>query len=155
MLKEGPHEDFANKEQIAKLLRFSSTETDVEKQDVSLEDYVARMKEGQEKIYYVTADTFNAAKNSPHLEVFRKKGIEVILLSDRVDEWLVSGLTEFDGKTMQSVAKGELDLGDLDTEEDKEEQKKVEDDAKSILKQLKDVLGDKVEDVRVSHRLTT
>ncbi|PWQ97740.1 molecular chaperone HtpG [Leucothrix pacifica] len=155
VLKEGPTEDASNKEQIAKLLRFSSTHTDAEKQDVTLEDYVSRMQEGQEKIYYVTADTFTAAKNSPHLEVFRAKGIEVLLLSDRVDEWMISGLTEFDGKQLQSVAKGELDLGKLDSEEDKEEQKKVEDDAQSLLKQLKEVLEDKVEDVRVSHRLTS
>ncbi len=155
VLKEGPHEDMANKEQIAKLLRFSSTHTDAEKQDVTLEDYISRMQEGQEKIYYVTADSFTAAKNSPHLEVFRSKGIEVLLLSDRVDEWMINGLTEFDGKSLQSVAKGELDLGKMDSEEDKEEQKKVEEEAQSLLKQLKDVLTDKVEDVRVSHRLTT
>ena len=155
VLKEGPTEDESNKEQIAKLLRFSSTHTDSEKQDVTLEGYISRMQEGQEKIYYVTADTFTSAKNSPHLEVFRAKGIEVLLLSDRVDEWMISGLTEFDGKQVQSVAKGELDLGKMDSEEDKEEQKKVEDDAQSLLKQLKEVLSDKVEDVRVSHRLTT
>jgi molecular chaperone HtpG len=155
VLKEGPTEDESNKEQIAKLLRFSSTHTDSEKQDVTLEGYISRMQEGQEKIYYVTADTFTSAKNSPHLEVFRAKGIEVLLLSDRVDEWMISGLTEFDGKQLQSVAKGELDLGKMDSEEDKEEQKKVEDDAQSLLKQLKEVLSDKVEDVRVSHRLTT
>ena len=155
VLKEGPHEDSGNKEQIAKLLRFSSTHTDTEKQDVDLEGYVSRMQEGQEKIYYVTADSFMAAKNSPHLEVFRAKGIEVLLLSDRVDEWMINGLTEFDGKPLQSVAKGELDLGKMDSEEDKEEQKKVEDEAQSLLKQLKDALVDKVEDVRISHRLTT
>ncbi|PWQ92994.1 molecular chaperone HtpG [Leucothrix arctica] len=155
VVKEGPSEDTSNKEQIAKLIRFSSTETDVEKQNVSLEDYVSRMQEGQEKIYYVTADSFTAAKNSPHLEVFRAKGIEVLLLSDRVDEWMINGLTEFDGKQLQSVAKGELDLGSLDSEEDKEEQKKTEEEAQPILKQLKDVLADKVEDVRVSHRLTS
>ncbi|PID46913.1 MAG: molecular chaperone HtpG [Proteobacteria bacterium] len=155
VLKEGPTEDYTNKERIAKLLRFSSTHTDAEKQNVTLEDYVSRMQEGQEKIYYVTADTFTSAKNSPHLEVFRAKGIEVLLLSDRVDEWMVSGLTEFDGKPLQSVAKGDLDLGKLDSEEEKEEQKKVEDEAQSLLKQLKEVLGDKVEDVRVSHRLTS
>jgi molecular chaperone HtpG len=155
VLKEGPTEDAANKEQIAKLLRFSSTHTDSSTQDVTLEDYISRMQEGQEKIYYVTADTFTAAKNSPHLEVFRAKGIEVLLLSDRVDEWMISGLTEFDGKSLQSVAKGELDLGKLDSEEDKEEQKKVEDEAQSLLKHLKEVLEDKVDDVRVSHRLTT
>jgi molecular chaperone HtpG len=113
------------------------------------------MKEGVEKIYYVTAETFAAAKNSPHLEIFRKKGIEVLLLTDRVDEWLVSGLTEFDGKTLQSVAKGKLDLGDLDTEEDKEQQKQAEEKAGDLISKLKEVLGDKVEDVRVSSRLTS
>jgi len=154
-MKEGPGEDFANKEQIAKLLRFSSTHDDVEEQKVTLEDYVSRMKEGQDAIYYITADSFTAAKNSPHLEVFRKKGIEVLLLSDRVDEWLVNGLQEFDGKKLQSVAKGELDLSKFDSEEDKKEQKKAEKEASSVIKHLKKVLGDKVEDVRVSHRLTT
>ncbi|MEE9425159.1 MAG: molecular chaperone HtpG [Methylococcales bacterium] len=154
-IKEGPAEDFDNKEHIAKLLRFSSTETDSEVQDVSLEDYVARMKDGQDKIYYVTAETFAAAKNSPHMEIFRKKGIEVLLLTDRVDEWLVSGLTEFDGKQLQSIAKGELNLGDLDDEDTKAEQEKAAENAKDIIDKLKEVLGDKVEDVRVSQRLTS
>ncbi len=154
-MKEGPGEDFANKEQIAKLLRFSSTHDDVEEQKITLEDYVSRMKDGQEAIYYITADSFTAAKNSPHLEVFRKKGIEVLLLSDRVDEWLVNGLQEFDGKKLQSVAKGELDLSNFDSEEDKKEQKKAEKKASSVIKHLKEVLGEKVEDVRVSHRLTS
>ncbi len=153
-LKEGPGEDASNKDQIAKLLRFSSTESEGEEQTVSLEDYVARMKEGQDKIYYISADSYIAAKNSPHLEIFKKKGVEVILFSDRVDEWLVNSLTEFDGKSLQSVAKGDLNLGDLDSSEDKEEQKKTEEDAKSVIEQIKTVLGDKVEDVRVSHRLT-
>ena len=155
VLKEGPGEDFDNKEQIAKLLRFASTFDDVEEQKVSLEDYVSRMKEGQEEIFYITAESFAAAKNSPHLEVFREKGIEVLLLSDRVDEWLVNGLQEFDGKKLKSVAKGDLDLSKFDSEEDKKEQEKVEKEAKSIIKHLKEVLEDKVEDVRVSHRLTT
>ena len=154
-LKEGPGEDMANKEQVAKLLRFSSTHTDSKDQDVTLEDYVSRMKKEQEHIYYITAESFAAAKNSPHLEVFRKKEIEVLLLSDRVDEWLVNGLQEFDGKKLQSVAKGELDLSKFETEKDKKEQKKAEKKADSIIKHLKQVLGDKVEDVRVSHRLTT
>jgi len=155
VIKEGPIEDHANKDRIAKLCRFSSTFTDNSKQDVSLEAYVGRMKEGQEKIYYITADSFAAAKNSPHLEIFRKKGIEVLLLSDRVDEWLVSSLTEFDGKHMQSVAKGELDLGALgDTEEDKKAQEEANKDFESVLKQIKDVLGDKVKEVRLTHRLT-
>ncbi len=154
VMKEGPAEDFTNKEQIAKLLRFSSTELDTEEQTVTLEDYVSRMKEAQEEIYYITADSFTSAKNSPHLEVFRKKGIEVLLLSDRVDEWLTQGLQEFDGKKLQSVAKGELDLGKFDSEKDKKEQEKAEKKAGGVIKHLKEVLGDKVEEVRVSHRLT-
>ena len=154
VIKEGPIEDHANKERVAKLLRFATTHTDVDKQDISLESYVNRMKEGQDKIYYVTADSFAAAKNSPHLEIFRKKGIEVILLSDRIDEWLVSNLDEFDGKHLQSVAKGDLDLGVLDSEEDKEAQEEVNKDFEAILKQIKDVLADKVSEVRLSHRLT-
>ncbi|MFZ1344213.1 molecular chaperone HtpG [Thiothrix eikelboomii] len=155
VLKEGPGEDFSNREQIAKLLRFASTQTDSTDQTVSLEDYISRMKEGQEKIYYITADSHTAAKNSPHLEVFRKKGIEVLLLSDRVDEWLTNSLHEFAGKQLQSVAKGALDLSKLDSEADKEEQKKVEEQSKNLINQIKDTLKDKVEDVRVSHRLTS
>ena len=155
VLKEGPGEDFSNREQIAKLLRFASTQTDSADQTVSLEDYISRMKEGQEKIYYITADSHTAAKNSPHLEVFRKKGIEVLLLSDRVDEWLTNSLHEFAGKQLQSVAKGALDLSKLDSEADKEEQKKVEEQSKNLINQIKDTLKDKVEDVRVSHRLTS
>jgi len=154
VIKEGPIEDHANKERVAKLLRFASTHTDSDKQNVSLEDYVSRMQEGQEKIYYVTAESFAAAKNSPHLEIFRKKGIEVLLLSDRIDEWLVSSLDEFDGKHLQSVAKGDLDLPDLETEEAKKEQEEINKDFESVLKQIKDVLADKVSDVRLSHRLT-
>lgn len=154
VIKEGPIEDHANKDRVAKLLRFSSTHTDNSKQDVSLEDYVSRMKEGQDKIYYVTADSFAAAKNSPHLEIFRKKGIEVLLLSDRIDEWLVSSLSEFDGKHLQSVAKGDLDLGALDSEEDKKAQEEISHDFESVLKQIKEVLADKVSEVRLSHRLT-
>ncbi len=155
VLKEGPGEDFSNREQVAKLLRFASTQTDSADQTVSLEDYISRMKEGQEKIYYITADSHTAAKNSPHLEVFRKKGIEVLLLSDRVDEWLTNSLHEFAGKQLQSVAKGALDLSKLDSEADKEEQKKVEEQSKNLINQIKDTLKDKVEDVRVSHRLTS
>jgi len=154
VIKEGPIEDHANKERIAKLLRFASTHADTDKQDVTLEAYVSRMKEGQDKIFYVTADSFSAAKNSPHLEIFRKKGIEVLLLSDRIDEWLVSNLDEFDGKHLQSVAKGDLDLGALDSEEDKKDQEEVNKDFESVLKQIKDVLGEKVSEVRLSHRLT-
>ncbi|MDP2903368.1 MAG: molecular chaperone HtpG [Methylovulum sp.] len=156
VMKEGVIEDHGNKARVAKLLRFTSTHTDVNKQDVTLEDYVSRMKEGQDNIYYVTADSFAAAKNSPHLEIFRKKGIEVLLLSDRIDEWLVSNLSEFDGKHLQSVAKGDLDLSKLDTEteEDKKAQEEINHDFESVLKQIKDVLGEKVSDVRLSHRLT-
>ncbi|TAN70167.1 MAG: molecular chaperone HtpG [Methylobacter sp.] len=154
VIKEGPIEDHGNKERVAKLLRFASTHADTDKQEVTLEAYVGRMKEGQDKIYYVTADTFQAAKNSPHLEIFRKKGIEVLLLSDRIDEWLVSNLDEFDGKHLQSVAKGDLDLGVLDSEEDKAAQEEVNKDFEAILKQIKDVLADKVSEVRLSHRLT-
>ncbi|MGZ8201181.1 MAG: molecular chaperone HtpG [Methylosarcina sp.] len=154
VMKEGPIEDHANKERIAKLLRFFSTHGDSDKQSVSLEEYVGRMKEGQEKIYYVTADSYAAAKNSPHLEIFRKKGIEVLLLSDRVDEWLVSSLDEFDGKHLQSVAKGQLDLGKLDDEEEKKHQEEVSKDFESVLNQIKEVLTDKVSEVRLSHRLT-
>jgi len=154
VIKEGPIEDHANKARVAKLLRFASTHADTDKQDVALEDYVSRMKEGQEHIYYVTADSFSAAKNSPHLEIFRKKGIEVILLSDRIDEWLVSNLDEFEGKHLQSVAKGDLDLGTLDAEEDKAALEKVNKDFEAVLKQIKDVLADKVSEVRLSHRLT-
>jgi len=154
VIKEGPIEDTKNKERIAKLMRFASTEADTDAQDVSLEDYIGRMKEDQDKIYYVTADSFTAAKNSPHLEIFRKKGIEVLLLSDRVDEWLVSHLNDFDGKVLQSVAKGQLDLDKFDTEEDKKEQEEVSKDFESVVTQIKEVLGDKVSDVRISHRLT-
>jgi molecular chaperone HtpG len=154
VIKEGPIEDHANKDRIAKLLRFASTHNDTDKQNVTLEDYVSRMQEGQEKIYYVTADSYAAAKNSPHLEIFRKKGIEVLLLSDRIDEWLVSHLGEFDGKHMQSVAKGDLDLGKLEDEADKTEQEEANKDFESVLKQIKDVLADKVSEVRLSHRLT-
>ena len=154
VIKEGPIEDHANKDRVAKLLRFASTHTDSSEQAVTLEDYVSRMKEGQEQIYYVTADSYSAAKNSPHLEIFRKKDIEVLLLSDRIDEWLVSHLGEFDGKHLQSVAKGELDLGKLEDEADKKEQEEVNKDFESVLKQIKDVLADKVSEVRLSHRLT-
>jgi molecular chaperone HtpG len=154
VIKEGPIEDHSNKERVAKLLRFASTHADTDKQEVALEDYVSRMKEGQDKIYYVTADSFSAAKNSPHLEIFRKKGIEVLLLSDRIDEWLVSNLDEFDGKHLQSVAKGDLDLGTLDAEEDKTAQEEANKDFEAVLKQIKDVLADKVSEVRLSHRLT-
>jgi molecular chaperone HtpG len=155
VLKEGPAEDFANKDQIAKLLRFASTKEDKQEQTVSLQDYIDRMPEGQESIYYITADNFNAAKNSPHLEIFRKKGIEVLLMYDRVDEWLMGSFNEFEGKKFVSVAKGELDLDKLTDKEEQELQKKTEKDAEGIVKKIKDSLGDRVDKVRVSHRLTT
>ena len=155
VLKEGPGEDFANKEQIAKLLRFASTHDDSEEQNISLADYIGRMQEGQEAIYHITADNFNAAKNSPHLEIFRKKGIEVLLMYDRVDEWLMGSLTEFEEKKFVSVAKGELDLEKLSDEDEKEQQKEVEKDAKDLVEKIKQSLAEQVEDVRVSHRLTT
>ncbi len=154
VLKEGPIEDFSNKERIAKLLRFASTHTDTDKQVATLEDYVNRMKEGQDKIYYITAETFATAKNSPHLEIFRKKGFEVLLLSDRIDEWLVSNLDEFDGKHLQSVAKGDLDIAAPEDEEVKKEQEEASKDFEAVIKQIKEVLGDKVSEVKLSHRLT-
>jgi molecular chaperone HtpG len=155
VLKEGPGEDFGNRDKIAGLLRFASTHADTDEENVSLKDYIARMKDGQEAIYYITADSFAAAKHSPHLEIFRKKGIEVLLLSDRVDEWLVGSLTEFEGKKLQSVAKGDLDLGKLEDEADKEAQKQAEDEFKDLVEKVKATLGeDKVREVRVTHRLT-
>ena len=154
VLKEGVGEDPSNRERIAKLLRFSSTHADSEEQSVSLADYIARMKEGQDRIWYSTAETFLAAKNSPHLEIFRKRGIEVLLLSERVDEWLVANLAEHEGKALASVAKGALDLGKLETEEEKKEQQKQSGEHRALIAKLKDTLGDKVKDVRVSSRLT-
>jgi len=154
VLKEGPAEDFANKERIAGLFRFATTHTNVDTQDQSLAQYIERMQEGQDKIYYVVANSFNTAKNSPHLEVFRKKGIEVLLLSDRVDEWLMGHLNEFDSKPFQDVGKGALDLGELDSEEDKKAQEKIEEDFKDFLARVKTVVETDVEDVRVTHRLT-
>ncbi|MBC9072115.1 molecular chaperone HtpG [Thauera sp. CAU 1555] len=154
VLKEGVGEDFANKDKIAGLLRFASTKADTPDEVVSLADYIGRMKEGQDKIYYVTAETFNAAKNSPHLEVFRKKGIEVLLLSDRVDEWVTGNLTEFDGKPLVSVAKGGLDLGALEDEAEKQEAEKAADEYKELLDKMKASLGERVKDVKVTLRLT-
>jgi molecular chaperone HtpG len=154
VLKEGPAEDNANKEQVANLLRFASTESNTAVQSVSIPEYVERMKEGQEKIYYVVADSFEAAKNSPHLEVFRKKGIEVLLMSDRIDEWLVSHLTEVDGKQLQSVTRGGLDLGDMDDEETKQAQEKLEQEFDSVVSRIKKSLEGKVKDVKLSQRLT-
>ena len=154
VFKEGIGEDYANRERIAKLLRFSSTLSDSETQEVSFADYVARMKEGQDKIYYVTADTFAAAKNSPHLEVFRKKGIEVLLLAERIDEWLVGNLHEFEGKALQSVAKGELDLGKLADASEKDEQEKASGEHKELVEKVQKALGERVKEVRVTLRLT-
>ena len=154
VLKEGPAEDFANKEKIAKLLRFSSTHTNSEKQDQSLEEYVSRMKEGQDKIYYVAAENFTTGSNSPHLEIFRKKGIEVLVLFDRVDEWLTGHMMDFDGKKFQDVGKGQLDLGDLEDETDKKEQEKIETDNKDLIERVQKVIEDKVKEVRVTNRLT-
>lgn len=154
VMKEGPTEDFANKGRIAGLLRFSTTLTGSDIQDVSLADYVSRMKQGQGKIYYITADSFSAARNSPHLEVFRKNSIEVLLLAERVDEWLISALTEFDGNTLQSVARGDLELGDLEDADDKEALEKAGKDAGDIIKRIKEALGDNIKDVRTTHRLT-
>ncbi|PXW86163.1 molecular chaperone HtpG [Nitrosomonas sp. Nm84] len=154
VLKEGVGEDYANRERIAKLLRFVTTQSDTDEPTVSLETYVQRMKEGQEKIYFVTADNLKAAKNSPHLEVFRKKGIEVLLLADRVDEWLVSNLTEFEGKSLQSVAKGGLDLGNLEDEAEKEEREKETSAYQELTEKMKVALGEQVKDVRITFRLT-
>jgi len=154
VLKEGIGEDATNKERIAKLLRFASTAGDSDEQTVSFGDYVARMKEGQDKIYYVTADSFTAAKNSPHLEIFRKKGVEVLLMTDRVDEWMLSFLNDFDGKELVSVAKGGLDLGALEDEAEKKEHQEVEAGYKELVEKMKGALGDKAKDVRVTFRLT-
>jgi molecular chaperone HtpG len=154
VLKEGPGEDPSNREKIAGLLRFASTHTDTATQEHALADYVERMKEGQQKIYYVVADSFNAAKNSPHLEIFRKKGIEVLLLSDRIDDWLMSHLTEFDGKTFADVAKGELDLGDVEDEAEKKAQEETAKAKQDLVKRVKEALGDGVQEVKVTHRLT-
>ncbi|WP_028693884.1 molecular chaperone HtpG [Pseudomonas cremoricolorata] len=154
VLKEGPAEDFANKEKIAGLLRFASTHDDSGEQSVSLADYLARAKDGQDKFYYLTGESYAQVKNSPHLEVFRKKGIEVLLLTDRIDEWLMSYLSEFDGKSFVDVARGDLDLGSLDSEEDKKAQEEVAKDKEGLVERLKSALGDSVAEVRVSHRLT-
>ncbi|MEK8080296.1 molecular chaperone HtpG [Pseudomonas sp. XK-1] len=154
VLKEGPAEDFANKEKIAGLLRFASTRTEDGEQSVGLGDYIARMAEGQDKVYYLTGESYAQVKNSPHLEVFRKKGIEVLLLTDRIDEWLMSYLTEFDGKHFVDVARGDLDLGKLDSEEDKKAQEEVAKAKEGLVERLKTALGEQVAEVRVSHRLT-
>lgn len=153
VLKEGPAEDFANKETVAKLLRFTSTHNDSSEQTVSLEDYISRMKEGQKAIYYITADSYVAAKNSPHLELFNKKGIEVLLLSDRIDEWMLSYLTEFDGKQLQSITKADLDLGDL-ADKESETQKQQDEAFGSFIERVKNLLGERVKTVRLTHNLT-
>lgn len=153
-IKEGPVEDSSNRDKVLKLLRFASTANENDTQNVSLEDYIGRMKAGQDKVYFITADNYAAAKNSPHLEVFRKKDIEVLLMHDRVDEWLMGHVQEFDGKSFQSVAKGDLDLGDMDSEEDKQAQEKIEQESADLINRIKEDLSEKVEDVRVSHRLT-
>ncbi len=154
VIKEGPAEDFANKEKIAALYRFCSTHSDNDKSEQSLDQYIERMKEGQEKIYYVAAENYTTAKNSPHLEVFQKKGIEVVLFTDRIDEWMMSHLTEFKGKPFQDVGKGQLDLGELDTEEEKKEQEELAKEHESLVERLTGVLGEKVKEVRVTQRLT-
>lgn len=154
VLKEGPAEDFANREKICGLFRFSSTHSDSADQNQSLDDYIERMQDGQETIYYVVADNFNTAKNSPHLEVLRKKGIEALLLTDKVDEWLMSHLTEYKDKKFQDVSKGQLDLGELDTEEDKKAQEDLAKENEDLVKRVSDALGDQVQEVRVTNRLT-
>ena len=153
-MKEGLAEDNANQQEIAKLLRFASTHNDGSEQTVALEDYVARMKEGQKAIYYITADSYIAAKNSPHLELFNKKGIEVLLLSDRIDEWVLGYFTEFDGKPLQAVTKSNLDLGDLADKEQEETQKEHDKEFGSFIERVKSYLGDRVKDVRLTHRLS-
>jgi len=154
VLKEGVGEDYANKDKIAALLRFASTHADSADENVSLADYVARMKDGQDGIYYVTAESFNAARNSPHLEVFRRKGIEVLLMSERVDEWVVGNLPEFDGKPLVSVAKGGLDLGKLEDEAEKKEAEAEAGELAPLLERMKNSLGERVKDVRITRRLT-
>jgi molecular chaperone HtpG len=153
VLKEGPGEDFANRERLGALLRFSTTHSEGEDQTESLDGYIERMKDGQDKIYYITADSAAAARHSPHLEVFRKKGVEVLLLSDRVDEWLVSHLHEYKGKHLQSVTKGQLDLGDLADQDEKEKTEKAAKEHGDLLKRLKETLGERVQEVRASTRL--
>jgi molecular chaperone HtpG len=153
VLKEGPAEDFSNKQKVAALFRFATTQSEGEKQTVSLDDYVARMKEGQKKIYFITAESHAAASGSPHIEFFRQKGIEVLLMTDRVDEWMVGHLSEYDGKLFQDVTKGELDLDELADESEKEEQKALEEDHKGLVERLQEALKD-VKEVRISHRLT-
>jgi molecular chaperone HtpG len=154
VLKEGIGEDATNKDRIAKLLRFASTHNDTDAQNISFADYVARMKPEQDKIYFVTADGWTAAKNSPHLEIFRKKGLEVLLLTDRVDEWMLSFLTEFEGKQLVSVAKGDLDLGKLEDETEKKQKEETATEYKDLVEKMKTALSEKAQDVRITFRLT-
>lgn len=154
VFKEGIVEDYANRQAIARLLRFASTHKDTDVQDVSLAEYVSRLKPGQSKIYYVTAETFNAAKNSPHLEVFRQKGVEVLLMYDRIDEWVMSHLTEFDGKPLASVAKGGLDLGGLEDKEEQKQKEEIASEFKELVGRIQKALGERVKDVRITQRLT-
>lgn len=154
IIKEGPAEDYANRDKILKLLRFASTHSGNAEQNVSLEDYVTRMKEGQKKIYYIVADSFNTAKNSPHLEIFRKKEIEVLLLSERIDEWMMGQLFDFDGHSFQDITKGELDLGETESEEDKKKLEEVAKEHEGLVERLNKVLADRVDSIRITHRLT-
>ena len=154
VLKEGPAEDFGNREKISPLLRFASTHTGEPTQNVSLDDYVARMKEGQEKIYFLTADSHQAAKASPHLEIFRKKGIEVLLLTDRIDEWMMGYLSEYEGKHLQDISRGELDLDEVESEEEKKEQEQASEEHKDLVERIQKVLSDRVKEVKVTKRLT-
>jgi molecular chaperone HtpG len=154
VIKEGPAEDYTNRDKIMKLLRFASTHSGTSDVNVGLDDYISRMKEGQTKIYYVVAENYNTAKNSPHLEIFRKKGIEVLLMTERVDEWMMSHLFDYEGKSFQDVTKGELELGDTETEEDKKAQEERAKESEGLVERLKERLKDKVSDVRVTHRLT-
>jgi len=153
-LKEGPAEDYANQEKIAGLLQFSTTESKSDSQDQGLKDYVSRMNENQDKIYYLVADSLNAARNSPHLEIFRKKGIEVVLMYDRIDEWLMGYLNEFDGKQFQDITRGQLDLGKLEDEQEKDKQKEIEKELEGVIERARQALGDQVQEVRLTHRLT-
>ncbi|MHC6526639.1 molecular chaperone HtpG [Vibrio proteolyticus] len=155
VLKEGPAEDFSNKEKIAALLRFASTEVDSDEQSVDLASYVERMKEGQDKIYYLTADSYAAAKSSPHLEQFKAKGIEVILMYDRIDEWLMNYLTEFDGKSFQSITKAGLDLSQFEDDAEKEKRKETEEEFKSVVERTKTYLGERVKEVRTTFKLAS
>ena len=153
-IKEGPAEDFSNREKVAKLLQFTTTHSEADEQDQGLVEYIERMQDGQDKLYYLVAESLKAARNSPHLEIFRKKGIEVILMHDRIDEWLTGHMQEFDGKQFQDIVRGELDLGKLDDGEDKKQQEEAEKEFESLVTRIKEDLGDRVKEVRITHRLT-